>query len=60
MVFDGFMKLCIESQDEPAKEDEKDNKLPPLLTEGDACSLKDVSTEQKFTQPLRDLLKLHW
>ena len=28
MVFDGFMKLYIESQDEPAKEDEKDNKLP--------------------------------
>jgi DNA topoisomerase-1 len=50
VVFDGFLTLYQEGQDDPAENGEGDRRLPPLA-EGDPASLKDVLPEQHFTQP---------
>jgi DNA topoisomerase-1 len=49
-VFQGFLKVY---QDE-SKKDEEENKLPAFLAElkqGEACFLKNLNSEQKFTEP---------
>jgi DNA topoisomerase-1 len=48
-VFDGFLKLYEEGQDD-ADEDDDSRKLPPL-TEGDAITILQVDPNQHFTQP---------
>ena len=48
MRFDGFMKLYIEGTDDES--DEQDGKLPPLQ-DGEALALRELLTEQHFTQP---------
>ena len=52
VVFDGFMKVYQESQDDKDGDDanDKDRRLPPLK-EGEAVATKDVTPEQHFTQP---------
>ena len=48
VLFDGFLKLYIESQDEPQEEDEV--MLPELHT-GDVMEEKGITAECKFTAP---------
>jgi len=48
MRFDGFMKLYIEGTDDEGEE--KEGTLPPL-DEGESLALRDLLTEQHFTQP---------
>ena len=48
-VFDGFLKLYEEGQDD-AEEDEDNRKLPPLAV-GDVLTLVKVDPNQHFTQP---------
>ncbi len=45
--FDGFMKLYSESVDE---ENEDDNAVLPVVSEGEILAMKDVTATQKFTQ----------
>jgi len=46
----GFMRVYIEDKDEPKKDDNKENLLPPL-TEGDIVDLQEIRLEQHFTEP---------
>ncbi len=46
----GFMRVYIEDKDEPKKDDNKENLLPPL-TEGDFVDLHEIRLEQHFTEP---------
>jgi len=46
--FPGFMKLYIEGTDDEG--DEKEGTLPPL-SDGEVLNLRDLLTEQHFTQP---------
>ena len=46
----GFMRVYIEDKDEPKKDDNKENILPPL-TEGDIVDLQEIRLEQHFTEP---------
>jgi len=46
----GFMRVYIEDKDEPKKDDNKENILPPLA-EGDIVDLNEIRLEQHFTQP---------
>jgi DNA topoisomerase-1 len=46
----GFMRVYIEDKDEPKKDDNKENILPPL-TEGDIVNLNEIRLEQHFTEP---------
>ncbi|MCM2264655.1 MAG: type I DNA topoisomerase [Desulfuromonadales bacterium] len=46
--FPGFMKLYIEGTDDEG--DEKEGTLPPL-NDGETLNLRDLLTEQHFTQP---------
>ena len=46
----GFMRIYIEDKDEPKKDDNKENLLPPL-TEGDIVDLQEIRLEQHFTEP---------
>jgi len=46
----GFMRVYIEDKDEPKKDDNKENILPPL-TEGDIVELQEIRLEQHFTEP---------
>jgi DNA topoisomerase-1 len=48
MRFDGFMKLYIEGTDDDG--DEQEGTLPPLSND-EALSLRELLTEQHFTQP---------
>ena len=50
LKFDGFTRIYTEGQDDKQQEDTKD-KLLPALQKNETPRLKDVSTEQKFTQP---------
>ncbi len=52
MKFDGFVRVYTEGRDEEPGEDEDDRErsLPPL-TEGEALELRELKTEQHFTQP---------
>ena len=46
----GFMRVYIEDKDEPKKDDNKENILPPLA-EGDIVDLQEIRLEQHFTEP---------
>jgi DNA topoisomerase-1 len=46
----GFMRVYIEDKDEPKKDDNKENLLPPLA-EGDVVDLHEIRLEQHFTEP---------
>jgi len=46
----GFMRVYIEDKDEPKKDDNKENILPPLK-EGDSVDLHEIRLEQHFTEP---------
>jgi DNA topoisomerase-1 len=46
----GFMRVYIEDKDEPKKDDNKENLLPPM-TEGDIVELQKIRLEQHFTEP---------
>jgi DNA topoisomerase-1 len=46
----GFMRVYIEDKDEPKKDDNKENLLPPLA-EGDLVELHEIRLEQHFTEP---------
>ena len=46
----GFMRVYIEDKDEPKKDDNKENLLPPLQ-EGDIVDLNEIRLEQHFTEP---------
>ena len=46
----GFMRVYIEDKDEPRKDDNKENLLPPL-SEGDIVDLQEIRLEQHFTEP---------
>ena len=49
VLFDGFLKLYMESSDDEEQED--DNTILPTLNVGDALTEKGISAECKFTQP---------
>jgi DNA topoisomerase-1 len=48
-IFDGFLKLYEEGHDE--EPENSDQKILPLLNEGDVIDILDVKPEQHFTQP---------
>lgn len=50
LAFDGFLKLYQEGKDDE-EEAEDDEKLLPVLNEGDAIDLKEIKPNQHFTQP---------
>jgi DNA topoisomerase I len=51
VMFDGFLTLYKEDEDEDdTSENEQDRRLPPM-NEGDVSKLVDVTPEQHFTQP---------
>ncbi len=52
MKFDGFIRVYTEGRDEEPADDDDDNErtLPPLA-EGDVLSLRELVPEQHFTQP---------
>jgi DNA topoisomerase-1 len=47
--FDGFTVLYVEGKD--VKDDEENNKMLPELSEKDVIKLKEIKSEQHFTQP---------
>ncbi|MGN0929409.1 MAG: type I DNA topoisomerase [Alphaproteobacteria bacterium] len=49
IAFDGFMKLYKEDVDDSSDDDE--NKMLPLMTEGDNVAKDQITPEQHFTQP---------
>ncbi len=50
MKFDGFIRVYLEGQDEPAADAELDGTLP-RLSEGESLKLLGFDPEQHFTQP---------
>ena len=48
-IFDGFLKLYEEGHDE--EPEHSDQKILPVLNEGDVVHILDVKPEQHFTQP---------
>ncbi len=51
VVFDGFLKLYQEGQDDPAEDEEKDGRMLPRVAEGEAMAVREITPEQHFTQP---------
>ena len=50
LVDPGFLAAYSITTDTPAGDDDKDKRLPPLV-EGESVDLRDVITEQHFTEP---------
>ncbi len=50
MVFDGFIRVYTEGQDEPLSSEDAERTLPDLH-EGDRLTLQGLRPEQHFTQP---------
>lgn len=50
ILFDGFLKLYIESKDEDENEDEDMSILPPLNV-GQSLDMKEITATQRFTRP---------
>ncbi len=50
VLFDGYMTLYEEDQDDSKGDDDKDRRLPPMH-EAEALKLIDVLQDQHFTQP---------
>ena len=51
IVFDGFLKLYQEDQDDPAEEEAAEGRRLPNVAQGEALDLRDVKPDQHFTQP---------
>ena len=49
ILFDGFLKLYMESRDDEAEDE--DNTILPSLNVGDVIKMKSISAECKFSQP---------
>ena len=49
ILFDGFLKLYMESRDDEAEDE--DNTILPSLNVGDIIKMKSISAECKFSQP---------
>ena len=49
ILFDGFLKLYMESRDDEAEDE--DNTILPSLNVGDVIKVKSISAECKFSQP---------
>ena len=49
ILFDGFLKLYMESKDDETDDD--DNTILPSLNIGDVIKMKSITAECKFTQP---------
>lgn len=49
ILFDGFLKLYMESRDDEAEDE--DNTILPSLNVGDTIKMKSISAECKFSQP---------
>lgn len=49
ILFDGFLKLYMESRDDEAEDE--DNTILPSLNVGDTIKVKSISAECKFSQP---------
>lgn len=49
ILFDGFLKLYMESRDDEAEDE--DNTILPSLNVGDIIKVKSISAECKFSQP---------
>lgn len=50
IAFDGFMKLYKEDIDD-ANSDDDDNRMLPVMNEGDSLKSNEIKPEQHFTQP---------
>ena len=50
MMFDGFLTLYLEGQDDSSDDDDEDKLLPDVV-EGEAMARKDVTPAQHFTEP---------
>lgn len=51
MVFDGYLSVYMESQDDKDEKDETRSNLLPEMKEGEKLGIQKVSPEQHFTQP---------
>ena len=51
MVFDGYLSVYMESQDDKDEKDETRSNLLPEMKEGENLDTQNVSPEQHFTQP---------
>ncbi|MDR0942061.1 MAG: type I DNA topoisomerase [Holosporales bacterium] len=51
ILFDGFLKLYVESTDDNSEDADKKVKKLPILKEGEDLELKSVIGSQHFTQP---------
>jgi len=47
----GFMAVYLEGNDEKTPAGDKDERLLPMMEEGDIVDLKEIRTEQHFTEP---------
>src|SRR5690606_8215877 len=51
VVFDGFLKLYQEDQDDPAEDQAGEGRRLPKVAQGDRLDARDFRPEQHFTQP---------
>ena len=51
IVFDGFLKVYMESTDEESETDEEQTALLPPLKTGDALGVKEITATEKFSKP---------
>lgn len=49
--FDGFLTLYMEGKDDDASQDKDDEKMLPVLNEGEEVDVKEIIPAQHFTQP---------
>ncbi len=49
--FDGFLKLYREGKDDPAEDEDDDNRILPPMEKGEALKRQAIKPEQHFTQP---------
>ena len=50
ILFDGFLKVYLESSDEESEENGFDSILPPLKN-GDVLEMKEITATERFTRP---------
>jgi len=51
ILFEGFLKVYNESQDEEGDDEEKESQIPPVK-EGQVLELKEMNATERFTKPL--------
>lgn len=57
ILFDGFLKVYLESTDE---EDEEQEGMLPALTQGEKLNNNFITATQRYTRPPHDIPKLLW